>query len=370
MRSQFKRKAWAGLVSFILLALIIAGCGSSSNSGGSSGGGSNSGSSGGSSSSGSGELVVVSFGGSYQDAQREAMFKPFEAETGIKVIEDSPTDAGKLKSMVLNNNVEWDVIDFVGPDIPILISEGLLEPIDYSVVDTTDLLPEAVQEYSVTIDFYTDVLSYHEESFPDGNYPQSWADFFDLEKYPGSRSLQKTPIRTLEFALLADGVDKDNLYPLDVDRAFKKLDTIKDHIIWWEERAQVLQMLSDREVVMAAAPNGRVAAMAAEGVPLRFTFNQGALDYEAWVVAKGSKNKENAMKFINYASQAKPQADLLTVMPYGPANTKAFDYMTEDFAKSLPTHEENLPLQFLIDSQWWFENYDEVNDRFQQWLLE
>lgn len=319
----------------------------------------------------SSQIVVVSWGGDYQAAQREAMFIPFEQETGIKVIEDSPVDTGKLKAMVQNNNVEWDVVDVLGTDIPILVAEGLLEPIDYSIVDKSEMIPGTAQEYAVSVDLYANVLSYNLENLPNGQPPESFKDFFDQTKFPGRRAMEKTPVQTLEFALMGDGVDPADLYPLDVDRAFAKLDTIKDDIIWWEERALVIQMLADKEVTLAVAPNGRVAAAANEnGQPLAFTFNQGILDHEAWVVPKGSANIEAAMKFINFASQAKPQADLLNVIPYGPANKNTFEYMTEEYAKQLPTHPDNLDKQVMVDAQWWFENFDEVNDRFQQWLLE
>lgn len=335
--------------------LFISGCGSNSSS---------------SSSSESNKLVVVSWGGDYQQAQKDAMFDPYVKETGVKLIEDSPVDIGKLKAMVTNENVEWDVVDVLGTDVPILVSEGLLEPIDYSVVDKSVMIDGTAQEYAVSVDLYANVLSYNEENLPNGKTPEDWKDFFDQSKFPGGRAMEKTPVQTLEFALMADGVDPKNLYPLDVDRAFKKLDTIKKDIIWWKERAQVIQLLADKEVTLAAAPNGRIAAAAEKGQPLAFTFNQGILDHEAWVVPKGSKNKEEAMKFIAFASKPEPQANLLKVIPYGPANKNTFEFMSEDYALQLPTHPDNFDKQVLVDAQWWFENFDKVNDRFQQWLLE
>lgn len=72
----------------------------------------------------------------------------------------------------------------------------------------------------------------------------------------------------LEAALLADGVPMDELYPLDLDRAFAKLDTIKDDIVWWTKGAEPSQMLSTGEADYALAWSGRIATAKDEGSPL------------------------------------------------------------------------------------------------------
>ncbi|WP_199614366.1 ABC transporter substrate-binding protein [Paenibacillus alkalitolerans] len=315
------------------------------------------------------KLVVVSWGGDYQAAQKKAMFEPFMKDTGVKLAEDSPVNIGKLKAMIDNGNVQWDAVDVLGQDIPKLVAQGLLEPIDYNVVKKDDLLETAAREYAVDIDYYSTVLSYNKDNFKEGNVPANWSDLFDTQKFPGSRALYKSPITTLEIALLADGVDPKQLYPLDVERAFKKLDQIKDQIVWWDQGAQPVQLLADNEVILAAAWNGRIAGAANKGQPLEYSYEQGILDAESWVVPKGAPNKETAMEFINYASQAKPQADLLSEIPYGPTNKKAFEHMDAEYAKSLPTYPENLEKQIMLDIDWWYENFAQVNDQFQEWLL-
>lgn len=315
------------------------------------------------------QLVVVSWGGDYQAAQKDAMFTPFIEATGTNLVEDGPVNIGKIKSMVDSGNIQWDVVDVLGQDIPKLVAQDLLEPIDYTIVDKTDLLASAANEYSVDIDYYSTVLSYNTDNLPNGAAPESWADFFDPAKFPGNRTMYKSPITSLEIALLADGVPMDQLYPLDVDRAFTMLDKIKDDIIWWEQGAQPAQLLADKEVVLAAAWNARIAGAQDAGQPLDFIYDQGVLDAESWVVVKGTKNKQTAMEFINFASQAQPQADLLSVMPYGPTNTKAFDLMDAEYGKTLPTHEENIDKQMILDVTFWNDNFDTINDRFQEWLL-
>lgn len=315
------------------------------------------------------KLVVVSWGGDYQAAQKKAMFQPFVKETGTQLVEDGPVNIGKIKSMVQSGNVQWDVVDVLGMDVPKLVSAGLVEPIDYNVVKKDNLIDSAVKKYAVDIDYYSTVLSYNEKNLPNNAIPTSWADFFDTKKFPGSRALYKSPITTLEIALLADGVKPDQLYPLDVDRAFKKLDQIKSNIVWWEQGAQPTQLLSDKEVVLAAAWNGRIARAKENGQPLGFTYEQGILDSESWVVVKGSKNKKAAMNFIQFASQGEPQANLLKVIPYGPTNRTAFESMDKEYAKTLPTYKENLSKQVYVDPEWWNKHFDEINDRFQSWLI-
>ncbi|HWQ42574.1 MAG TPA: ABC transporter substrate-binding protein [Desulfosporosinus sp.] len=317
------------------------------------------------------KVVVVSWGGSYQAAQKTAMFDPFIKDTGIALTEDSPIDMGKLKSMVESKDVQWDVADVESKDIPRLVSEGILEPIDYTVVNKTDLLESAATEYGVGIDYYSTVMAYNKNTLPAGLTPNNWADFFDINKFPGKRAVRKNPIMIMEIALLADGVDPKSLYPLDIDRAFKKLDTIKNEIVWYDQNAQPVQLLSDKEVVMASVSNGRILDAQKQGQPLDYTYQDGLLDSEAWVIPKGTKNRDAALKFINYASQAKPQADLLNTIPYGPTNTKVFELMDPQYAKTLPTYPENLNKQVLLNGQWWNDdgNYDKINDRFQAWLI-
>lgn len=355
-----KKKTFISLVSTAVIALSLTACSSTSTSGNSE------------SSSGAtpnqGKLVVVSWGGDYQNAQHNAMFEPYK-KTGVQLVEDSPVNIGKIKSMVEGGNVQWDVVDVLGQDIPKLTADNLLEPINYNTVDKSNLLDSAVNSYSVDIDYYSTVLSYNKNNLPNNQTPLDWKDFFDLKKFPGSRALYKSPITTLEVALLADGVDPKKLYPLDIDRAFKKLDTIKSKIVWWDQGAQAPQLLSDKEVAMAAAWNGRIAGAAQKGQPLAFTYQNGILDAESWVVPKGAKNKDIAMKFVNFASQPEQQANLLKVIPYGPTNKKAFDFMDKEYAKTLPTYPDNLNKQVHLDVKWWHDHFQQVNDRFQAWLI-
>ena len=178
-----------------------------------------------------GEMVFTSWGGTTQEAQTKSWAEPFAASSGIKVLQDGPTDYGKLKAMVDAKNVTWDVVD-VEMDFAIKAAkDGLLEPIDFAAVPKADLDPRFSNEHAVGSFYYSFVLAWNKGAV--SGEPKSWADMFDTKKFPGKRTFYKwSAPGVIEIALLADGVPADKLYPLDLDRAFKKLDTIKSDIVW------------------------------------------------------------------------------------------------------------------------------------------
>jgi putative spermidine/putrescine transport system substrate-binding protein len=318
-------------------------------------------------------VVVCSYGGAFQDAQRKAYFEPFERETGIKMVEASYSgEYGKIKAMVQTKNVFWDVVDAETSVLLRGAEEGMLEEIDYTVVDKTELIPEAIHSHGVATDFFSTVLAYNKKVYPNAaSAPQSWSDFWDVVKFPGPRALRRDPRSTLEIALMADGVPMDKLYPLDVDRAFKSLDRIKDHVkVWWSAGHQPAQLLSDGEVVMASAWNGRIwAAAKFDNQPLAVVWYQGLADPEWWIIPKGAKNRDAAMRFIAFASRAENQANFIRYIAYGPTNTKAFGSISPEEAKDLPTYPPNFAKQVVIDGLWWAANEDKVLERWNSWLM-
>jgi putative spermidine/putrescine transport system substrate-binding protein len=185
-------------------------------------------------------LIFTSSGSDYQKAQTKAWLKPFSKETGTEIRQDSPTDYAKIQSMVENKQVTWDMVN-VSNDFGLKTTADLLEPLDYSVIDKEPILEGYASEYRVACMLYANILAYNTEQV-DGT-PSSWADLFDTQKVPGERGFRKSPSETLEVALLGDGVPPENLYPLDVDRALNKLDTIKDQIVWWETGGHLQQQL-------------------------------------------------------------------------------------------------------------------------------
>ena len=316
------------------------------------------------------KVVISSWGGDYEKAFKMAMAEPFEKATGIKVIVTSYPDFAKMKAMVDSGNIEWDVVDVEDRDLRRGMRAGLFEPLDYNIIDKKDLIPEMVTPYGVGIEYWAGILAYSKKKYPSGNHPKSWADFWDVNKFPAKRALYNNPYMMLEIALLADGVPRERLYPLDVDRAFKSLDKIKSHIaVWWTRGAQPPQLLTDGEVDLTYAYSGRIAVIKRAGIPADIEWNNGLLNPEYLTILKGSKNKKEAMELIAFCTQAKPQAGFNQAMNYGPINKKAWDLIDLKAAPDIPTVPDNAGKLATINGDWWAENEAKVLERWHTWIL-
>ncbi|MDR5734247.1 ABC transporter substrate-binding protein [Caballeronia sp. LZ025] len=318
------------------------------------------------------QIVVSDPGGPYTTAYREAFYDPFEKATGIKVVsvarESQPV--AQFAAMVQTKNYVWDVTTLtLSADIPYLESKGLLEPIGLKPSEFPDVMPEAITPNWLGVDVYSTVLAYRADKFKD-NGPKSWADFWDVKKFPGRRSLRRSPLDTLEQALLADGVPLDKLYPLDVDRAFKSLDKIKPHIsIWWTSGAQAMQAIQSGDVDLISTWNGRAQAAKDAGAPVTIVWNQGLYSIEGWGIPKGTPRAEAAKQFVRFCADAKRQALLTRTLAYGPTNKRAFDTISKERAPLLPTAPDNIKEMKLPSPQWWEANRQTVTERFNSWII-
>jgi putative spermidine/putrescine transport system substrate-binding protein len=316
------------------------------------------------------ELVVVDWGGAMAEAHKKAIYEPFEKLHGIKITTVAPTDYGKLKAMVQSGSVDWDVV-MVDSDFSIRGGkDNLLEKLDYNIINKDGVKKELVDDYGIGADVVSTAISYNTKTFPGDNHPRNWAEFWDTAKFPGKRSLYKYPTGVLEAALLADGVKPEQLYPLDVDRAFASLDKIKKDIkVWWTAGAQPAQLLANNEVTAAMAWNGRISTGKAQGAPIEVEYNQALLQGDSWVIPKGAPHKELAQKFIAYAVSPEAQAAFSTIIDYSPSNDKALDLLPKEVRERLGQTPEKAGNQVLVDIHWWVDNFDKVNERFQEWLL-
>ncbi|MBW9105153.1 ABC transporter substrate-binding protein [Paraburkholderia phenoliruptrix] len=318
------------------------------------------------------QIVVSDPGGPYTTAYREAFYDPFEKATGIKVVsvarESQPV--AQFAAMVQTKNYVWDVTTLtLSADIPYLEAKGLLEPIGLKASDYPDIMPEAITPNWLGVDVYSTVLAYRADRFKD-NGPKTWADFWDVKKYPGRRCLRRSPLDTLEQALLADGVPLDKLYPLDVDRAFKSLDRIKPHVnIWWTSGAQAMQAIQSGDVDMISTWNGRAQAAKDAGAPVAIVWNQGLYSIEGWGIPKGTPRAEAAKQFVRFCADAKRQALLTRTLAYGPTNRKAFETIAKERAALLPTAPDNIRDMRLPSPQWWEANRQKVTERFNSWII-
>ena len=333
-------------------------------------------------------ITVVSWGGAYTKSQIEAYHKPWTKKTGIAVIsEDYSGGLAEVKAQVEAGNVTWDLVDVELSDAIRGCDEGLLEPIDPSILPpapdgtpaSEDFIPGAITDCAVANIVWSTIFAYDKSKLNPG--PTTIADFFDLEKFPGKRGLRKGPKANLEMALAADGVPADQIYevlstPEGIDRAFAKLDTIKDQVVWWEAGAQPPQLLADGEVAMTTAYNGRIFnAVAAEDKPFEIVWDSQIFDLDLWVVPKGAPNKDKAMDFIAFSTATEQLAAQASWISYGPARKSSAPLVGSYISKpelqmgpQMPTAPDNFKTAIQNDFEFWADNQDELNERFNTWL--
>ena len=327
-------------------------------------------------------ITVVSWGGAYTRSQVKAYHEPWEKETGIKInSEDYNGGLAQVKAQVETNNVTWDVVDVELSDAVRGCDEGLLVRIDKSILppapDGTpadkDFIPGTLTECAVGEIVWSTVYAYDSTKFP-GEKPKTMADFFDTKKFPGKRGLRKTPKVNLEFALIADGVPVDKVYEvLDTAegkaRAFKKLDSIKDHVVWWEAGAQPPQLLADGEVAMTTAYNGRLFnAIVNEKKPFVIVWDGQVWDLDLWVIPKGTRNLKTALQFVAYSTDTQRNWDQSNFISYGPVRKSSQALLSKEMEPHMPTSAANFKNALQNDWQFWADNQDELNEQFSTWL--
>lgn len=313
-------------------------------------------------------MVIVSSGGKLEDAFTAAYYKPWTAKTGIQIL-TGPNPPAKLKAMVQAKSVEWDVMQVDSTIAATLSRQGLLEPIDYSIVDRTDIIPGLAHEYFISCDVAGTVIAWNTTRLKPDAVPRSWAELWDVGRFPEQRGLLKRADQTLEIALMADGVPPAQLYPLDVERALRSLDRIKSHVYWWSSGAQGAQILIDGDVGAAMEWSGRVDEPKTQGAPVDFNFDQMLLTCDSWVVPKGARNVRRSMEFIAFAMQPDRQAAYSHYIPYGPVNRKAFALIEPAVLAKLPSAPQNLPKGVFENFDWWAENGEKTVARFNAWLI-
>ncbi|QNQ64455.1 ABC transporter substrate-binding protein (plasmid) [Brucella sp. 6810] len=317
------------------------------------------------------DFTIAGWGGNYQDAQREAYFKPFAKEQNLKFIETTYLGGlAELKTMADTGNVTWDLVITDGATLQLGCDEGLFEQINWDKVEHKDeLLKVAVQPCGAGNVVIGNGYAYNTILFPEA--PQDWKDFFNREKYPGKRGMRNTPMFNLEYALIGDGVPLDQVYdvlstPEGVDRAFAKLDTIKDLLQFWESGSQPVEWLAAGNVVMSTAYNGRIIMGKKEGKPMEFVWKNHIYNIDVWAVPTNSPFKDKALAFLNIANNAPNQAKFSELMPYGPTNTKAVGDMPAEIAKNLPAGDNIKEALFFSDS-FWMDHADALNERWSAW---
>jgi putative spermidine/putrescine transport system substrate-binding protein len=316
-------------------------------------------------------VVFCGWGGAYQEHVEKFGLKPFTEETGIKVISVSPTDYGKIKSMVESKNVEWDVVSVGGGQAVTLAN--YLEDIDYSKIDSALFDKGTTFQKGVGTLYYSYCLAWNKDAFPD-DHPKTWADFWDVKKYPGPRGMYKQAISNIEIALFAAGYKKDDIYPLTdekLDVAFQKLDELKPNIQFWGTGAEHAQWIADGTVTMTVGWSNRFQALIAEGAPIDFTWDGGVLAFDAFIVLKGAPHKEEAQQLVAYLSRPDVQLRIGSHSGHGSTTPSSYDGIDPSTLKDVCSAPGNMANQKVIDFTFWGDQAkrDAIEERYTKWLM-
>ncbi len=301
-----------------------------------------------------GELVVVNWGGPAVDAYYNAFGKPFEEATGTKVVIDGTGPLGsKIRAMVESGAVTWDVCD-TGPGTTLVLEKaGVLQDIDYDIVKRDKILKPFDYKAGCANYTFSYIQAYNSEKVP--RAPQSWQDFWDLEGFPGDRTMRKQPVGMMEICLMAAGVPKDKVYPIDIDKAVEKLKEIKDNLIVWGSGSQSQELFRTGEVVMGALWHTRANLLHKESQgKITWTWNDGVVTAGMWNVPKDNPaGTKTAMDFIASAQDPQQQIALFEVMGNGPANPAAASLVPKDQQYIDPSQPQNLAVQVFQNAKWY-----------------
>ena len=327
------------------------------------------------------ELTAVSWGGAYGAAQKKHMIDPFIEATGVNVLfEDYSGGIAEMKAQVEANNIIWDAVDIEVIDLERACSEGLLEVVPHDVLppgdDGTpaadDFFAEALaSECGVGVIFWAVIYAYNTETIQGGE-PSTIADFFDVDSFPGKRAMRKRPQVNLEWALIADGVAPDQVYEVlatdaGQERAFAKLDTIRDDLVWFESWSQAPQLLNDGGAVMVQSANGRIfGAIKDDGRPFRMVWDGNVFDLDVWSIVKGTPNYDLALEFIKFATGTVPLSGMQDVA-YGPTRRSAAALVDPAIGEDLPT--AHIDEGIKADGIFWADYGESLGEKFNEWLL-
>ena len=309
-------------------------------------------------------LRLVNSGGRNSDMIDAGYAKPFTAKTGAKVILEAPSSLGKLRAMVESKRITTHIFELGSSTLVQAKALNLLEKLDWNAIDPLRMFPETRDDYGMGYEYFSTLMTWRTGA----PAPSSWVDFFDAQKFPGKRSLPDYPHYCLQFALLGDGVPMDKLFPLDVDRAFKKLEQFKQHVsVWWKTNTQPTQLMKDNEVQYAI----NWSAGLAETPEVQLTFKEGMYDCAWFTLPKGIDPAEKAlaMKFLHEVTVPKNQQVASTIAPMS-GNSPDLEALIgpEKFAV-FPTAAKNKAAQFRQNGEWWGANGAEVGKRWTQFKL-
>lgn len=317
-------------------------------------------------------IVVRDPGGPFTPGFTEAFYAPFKAATGVEVVGvvSAAEPTAEIKSMVETGSYTWNMAGGMSQTaVQLLADGGFVEKHGLDDDPAVQAIPpEYRDEYGVGSDVYATAIGYRTDTVK--KPPTTWAEYWDVANFPGRRALRKYPFDAVEQALMADGVPRDKVYPCDLDRAFKSLDRIRQHVdAWWTSGAQATQMLANNEVDMLPVWANRIFAAQDAGAPVAVEWNGNVWGVDVWAILKGTPNADLCRDFIRFSCNPKQQAIFTKYLTNGPTNPEAYKYIDEKVARTLTTYPEWRKVGIKIDGAYWARTKDAALDRFNTWML-
>lgn len=329
------------------------------------------------------EITVVSWGGEYSNAQETCVYPLFTKKTGINVKRiDYHGDMKKLKKVAESDGKkEWDIIDLPMAGFHLALKEGWIEPIADDLipqVEQADFVEGAIIDGGAASVAWASVIAFNLNEYKDMPLPKTLQDFWDIEKYPGKRGMGKHAQPNLEQALMADGVSREDVYKVlstkeGVDRAFKKLDELRPHIVWWSNYKEAIDHLKSSKVTMTTVVSGRAYAAIREygknptGTPVKIIWDGQVYGFNYWGIVKGTDNLKGAKEFIKAAISTKACTAMVNRLAYGPTRKSVWKNIQPEVRKNTPTFEPNMKTALALDAKFWMENQERLDRRFQEW---
>jgi len=318
-------------------------------------------------------VTYFTYGGAWKQAIAQAFFDPFTKRTGIPVQYQEPYTFAKLRAMHEAKAQQIDVAGLSGMDVYIAARAGMISPVDWSIVDKSALDPRQLhQQDAIGCSSQSMNVCFSRKKWLGTDHPNSWADFWNVEKFPGRRALRRDAVWTMEAAAKADGIKDEAFYPLDVDRVFRSLERIKPHIkAWWSDNSQAQQLMEQEEVDLIYMTNGRATqSILDHKAPFEMVWSEAiyAGHAEGWIVPVGCPNPKGGMKVLDFIGRPEYQAVFARLLYYAPQNPKAIALLDARLARLMPSHPENEKLAHTINYRWWADSNARLQRRFEQWL--
>jgi putative spermidine/putrescine transport system substrate-binding protein len=314
------------------------------------------------------QVVVATWGGRFAEAQTETYYKPFEEATGIKVVVTGAPDFAKLTAAVQTGSVDIDVADLAGGWVTKGEESGVWAPVDKNIVNTEGAIPTAVREKVLAYYLYAGGIGWSSErNGEEGKHPTTWPEFWDVEKIPGRRGVRTRVSETLEIAMMADGVAPKDVYPIDVDRAFKALDRLKDNLQFIAATPKTIELIQNNECDFTYTYNGRAYGANQAGIPIGFSFKQNYVAF-GWVAAiSKSPNPEGAQKLLAFLFDAQRQANFANMISYPGSIPASMDLVNAEVKPWLPdATADDVCLENL---DWWADKFEDLEKRYKEWQI-